>query len=301
MPADDTNVPVETDAEAEAREQADFDSGMPEPAPKPARGTKAAPEAKADAPAAPEPKPAAAAPAPAPAPEYVRVTRKEWDDVRAAAAKTASYDAQFSKAFGTIGNLQKSLTGLQAAPPVGRKFEIPKDAFAGMERDFPELAQHYRAGLEAALQGVPGGAAEIDPEKMKQLATEHATSARLVAEVEALEEEHGDWRIIVGQVNVASGEQPDRNNPFRKWLATKPADYQAKLNSTNSAAVISRAISRFQSEVKTPAAALTLPAQLAASRKATIAAAVQPRGDRGAATAARPDEDDDFNAGFASR
>jgi len=296
-PADDT-TPADTAAAEEAQAQADFDSGMPEPEPKGAKDAKPEPAAKPDAEVKPEPKAAVAAPKP-PAVEYVRVTKDQlaaWD---AAAARNASFEKQLSTLFGFQGDVTKKLTALQTAGPRAGKFEIPKDAFAAMERDFPELAEHTRAALEATLRGLTGspGAAEIDPELMKRLITEHATEARVAAEIEALEDDHPDWRKVVGQVDI-SKEKPDPNNAFRKWLATKDAAYQARLNGTNSAAVISRAISRFQDETKAaPAAPPSLKDQL---RTLRIRENVQPRGDGGHATAVATD-DAQFEAGYQSR
>jgi hypothetical protein len=293
MPADDTKS-IEADHADEAQAQADFDSGMPTETAKPAPG------AKPDAAAAHPTPPAAKLVAAAPEPKYVRVTADQFNALNAAAAKTATFETQLSKAFGTIGNMQKVLTGLQTATPRGFKVEIPKGAFADMERDFPELAAQYRRGLEATLSGITGigpATADADPELMKRLVTEHATKARIDAEIEELQEEYPDWRKIVGQVDI-SKQNPDAANPFRKWLATKDAAYQARLNSTNSAAVISRAISLFQAEAKAPATpSPSLKAQLQAAR---IKGAVQPRGDGGQAAPARTD-DAEFEAGFASR
>jgi len=73
------------------------------------------------------------------------------------------------------------------------------------------------------------------------------------AEIKALQDEYPDWRKIVGQVDI-SKQQSDPNNPYRKWLATKDAAYQALINSTNSAAVIAHSIRTFQSETKMSAA-----------------------------------------------
>jgi hypothetical protein len=260
------------------------------------------PEAKPEP--KPEPKPAAAAPAavakPVP-PEYVRVTKDQLASLTAAAAKTASHEAQMAKAFGTIGNMQKVLTTLQSATPRGGKVEIPKDAFADMERDFPELAASMRAGLEATLRGMSGTGpanAEADPEQLQRLISEHSAKVRSEAEIESLEDEHPDWRTIVGVVDI-SKEKPDPNNAYRKWLATKDAAYQAKLNGTNSAAVISRSISRFQAETKAaPAAAGAAPSLKAQLQAARIRGAVQPRGDGGQPAPAS--DDDQFAAGFAS-
>lgn len=297
-PADDT-TPADTAAAEEAQAQADFDSGMPEPEPKGAKDAKPEPAAKPDAEVKPEPKAAVAAPKPAPV-EYVRLTKDEHANLTAAAAKTASYDGQFAKAFGTIGSLQKSLTALQTAAPRTGKIEIPKDAFADMERDFPELAALYRKGLEATLAGVPTGAA-IDPDLVKRLVTEHAAQARfeaVAAEIKELEADHPDWAVVVGKVDTTKGEKPDPNNAFRKWLATKSPAYQRRLNSTESAAVISDAIDLYKTETK--AAVPTPPSLKDQLRTARIRENVQPRGDGGHATPASTD-DAAFEQGFASR
>ena len=124
-------------------------------------------------------------------PEYVQISAKDWAEVRAAAAKTASYDQQLSKAFGTIGNLQKLVNNFQAQTPTGRKVEIPKDAFAAMERDFPELAAQTRSALEAALSGITGtGASDVDPAKLESVMASY-TAKR---EIEALEDAYPEWR-----------------------------------------------------------------------------------------------------------
>lgn len=229
------------------------------------------------------------------APEHVQVTVKEWDEIRAAAARTASYDSQFSKLFGTVGNISKLLNEQRAQPstPAGRKIEIPKDAFLAMERDFPELAQQTRAALEAALSGVHGtGGADVDPAKIETMLASY-TSRR---EVEALEDAYPAWRDIVGAVDITK-EQPDPNNAFRKWLSTKDAGYQARVNGTESAAVISRAIRSFQKETTASKPATTPRNDARAER---IRSAVQPRGDNAPAPPGKTD-DDEFIAGFHSR
>ena len=279
-----------TDAEIHAEEleaQAAFDSGV-----EMETGRKTKLPDVVDPVAKPTPVAVAETVAKIPAPKYIQITEEQFAALNAAAAKTATVEQQMSKAFGTIGNLQQIVDGLKSATPRGLKVEIPKDAFAAMEKDFPELAQHSRAALEATLRGITGTApasAEIDPERMKALVTERV----IQLETEALEDVHPDWRAIVGAVDI-SKQQPDANNAFRKWLLTKPAAYQAKLNGTNSAAVLSRAITAFQAEAKAPAPAPNLKDQL---RQARIQAAVTPKGDGGRPAPTRTEEDD-FEAGF---
>lgn len=248
-----------------------------------------------------KPAPAVAPQAEEPKPEYVQVTAKEWDEIKAAAARTASYDQQFSKIFGTIGNVQKLLNErkTESAPAAAapRKVEVPEAAFADMARDFPELAKQTREALQAALSGITNGA-DVDFGKIEQKIKEALVVSQSAREVEALEDIYPEWRKIVGAVDITK-EQPDPENPFRKWLGTKDATYQARVNGTESAAVISRAIRLFQNETKTPAKPAVTPRSDARAER--IKAAVQPRGDGAGAASGGKSDDDEFIAGFNSR
>lgn len=232
-------------------------------------------------------------------PEHVQISAKEWADVRAAALKTASYDAQLAKAFGTIGNLQKLVNEQRArateqAPdkPAARAFKIDPESFAEMRRDFPELAAQTQAAIEKALSGLPAGANDADQAKIESLLAQY-TAKR---EIEALEDAFPDWRQIVGAVNVRAGEQPDPENPFRKWLAGKDETYQDRINNSSSAAVMGRAIRTFQKETAAAAKPAATP-QRDTARADRIRAAVQPRGDNAGAAPANTSEDA-FAAGF---
>ena len=277
LPDDETD----TTSVDDAREAAELDAGFKGIEP-PARPEKPAPATTSRAEATTE------------TPEYVQVTAKDWAEIKAAAAKTASYDQQLSKAFGTIGNIQKIVNGLQTATPVGRKVEIPKDAFASMEKDFPEIAQQMRGALEATLSGLHGtGGADAPAVDIEAKMAAYAAKR----ELESLEDAHPDWREIVGAVDV-SQEQPDPNNAFRRWLSTKDVAYQTRVNNTQSSAVISRAIQAFQNETKPAPKPAATPRDTARAER--IRGAVQPRGDGALAPAGRS-EDDDFLAGFNSR
>lgn len=234
-----------------------------------------------------------------PPPELVQITKKEWDEIKAAASRTASYDSQFSKLFGTLGNVTKQLSTFQTkatpeAQPAARKVEISKAAFAEMEKDFPELAQQTRAALEAALSGLPApGANDVDVGKIEGMLASY-TKRR---EIEALEDAYPEWLTITGA--VGANETPDPENPFRKWLSGKDAAYQDRINGSESAAVIGRAIRLFQRETAAPAPAK--PNGAAAPRDTAradrIRAAVQPRGDN-AGSAPTNTSEEAFAAGF---
>lgn len=117
-----------------------------------------------------------------------------------------------------------------------------------------------------------------------------------------LEEDYPDWREIVG-----ASEKPDPEHPFRKWLATQPAEYQTKINASNSARTISRAIEKFKDATKESPQTNQRPNQAtdaagekaAAARRNLIANNVTPK-TAGALPAKGKTANDEFAEGFAS-
>jgi hypothetical protein len=93
-------------------------------------------------------------------------------------------------------------------------------------------ADHQRAEQERQKQGMAAAAKSkaIDPAQMAHLVKNYP-----------------NWIAIVGAVDI-SKQQPDPNNPFRKWLTTKDATYQAKINGTNSPREIENAIALFRAD-----------------------------------------------------
>jgi hypothetical protein len=230
------------------------------------------------------------------APKYVRLTEEAFNAFQAAAAKTVAIEAQISKLFGTTGDMQQIVKKLQSQTPTGVTVALPDDVVSEMEADFPEIAGHFRKGLEKALKGIRGTGASPTPDHE---ATEKAVRDLVIShEVEALNDAHPTWRDIVGA--VADGHY-DEANEFRQWLGTQDAGYQVKVNSTNSAAVISRAIDRFmQSKAPLLAVPTTPNPPKVAARTDRIQGAIKPKGDGGHAPPANTSEDD-FAAGFNSR
>ena len=222
-------------------------------------------------------------------PEYVRITKKDWEAVH----------GQLSKAFGTIGSMQKTMNGLQERPTTGRKVEIPQSAFAEMEKDFPELAQQVRAAMEAGMSGMSGTgpAPEADTSRYDE-ARAKDRQEKVAEQMADLEDAHPTWRTIVGAIDART-QRPDPNNAFRRWLGTKDASYQKRLNDSESSTFISRAIERFQAETKGTRAAAPATSRDDA-RSDRIRDALQPRGDN-AGAAAGPSDDDAFLEGFNSR
>ena len=228
--------------------------------------------------------------------DYIQITRDQFAAFDASARRTVALEQQISRAFGTLGDIQQIVRNLQAATPRGTAVEIPKDAFADMAREFPEMADMVRRGVETALQGVTGTAqtqVEADPVKLQAAIDQQV----LKLEKEALEDAYPDWMQITGAVDMRQGHQPDPNNAYRRWLASKDGAYQQKVNATSSASVLTRSIQLFQNETRPKAA----PAKQGGNLKQRFFAsrareAIQPRGDGGRAVPTTAD--DDFEKGF---
>lgn len=274
---------------AQADEDADFDSGF-------------ADAPTAETPPAEEPPPVVADPVVEAAPEvkYRQVTEAEWGDLESRRAEQAK---KLDQAFGKMGGLERTLSEIQKATPAGTAVELTDDTVAELAEAFPELGGLVLTSLKKMASKMKGtgspAAATLDPQQI-----EAAVTTRLIAlQTEALEDDHADWREVTGA--------PDSNNAYRQWLAAQPADYQQKLVSTNSAAVISKSITKFKDQAAaaaTAASATATAAAKAASDKAAktaaantrtqrLEAAATPRGTEGHSAT---ETEDEFEAGFKS-
>lgn len=204
------------------------------------------------------------------APEYVQLTRQEVDELKAslkaATDKAASHDKQFSTWFGTVGRYEALLKEVQAkqSETTGK---LSSAAFDKLKEQFPELADMTR---EAVTNALADKAPAVDRSEIERLRAE-----KLEAEMEALEDAHSDWRELIG---AAAPGQANPEHPFRKWLASKDEAYQTRINKTESAVVLLRAIDRFQTETKKPAKPAPDTAR-ADARRERIEAGVTQRGD----------------------
>jgi hypothetical protein len=242
------------------------------------------PEAKTvEAEAAPQPEtePKPAAPE-AEEPEYVQVTKKDFERLIASANETDKLKQQLPKVFGTMGNLQQVVTRLQTATPAGELVEMSEEDAAEMTAEFPELAGMLRAAVNRVLkrQKVKGTG---EPEEAKPATAtvdrdeilKEVKQGRVQLELDALDDLHPDWRTIVGKL----GDE----NEFRTWLANQPKEYQDRINSTQSAAITSRAIDKFKAAKEAAAKLTAQPQKPGAARTDRIRDAVQPKGTGGTA------------------
>lgn len=223
-------------------------------------------------------------------PEYAQITVDRLAELEKAAARTASHEAQLSKAFGTIGKLQQLITEVREKMPKGDDVKLSTPAYEKMLEQFPELAGATKGMVEELLSASQSTQIDYKSE------IDRLRAERREAELEALSDEFPNWSVIVGAVD--EGQPHDPENPFRKWLAGKDETYQKRVNKSLSSAVIARAIRAFQEETKPPAK--PSPTPRADTRREQLQAAVQPKGDGGAPSTANPQEDA-FAAGFAGR
>lgn len=298
-------------AEETAKVDAAFGAGFgdtPPPAP---------PVAKVeDRPVAePAPKLVVTAPAPKPEkPEYVRVTKQDWEKHNAMFGKVASLESSLAKLTGSMPNeerlTQQIIAKVRSETPAGQVVAFSKEDFAEIAEDYPDLAERLEKVLN---RGKVKGTGPIDPEKTPPAgagdpvdidkAVETALTRRAEKEATVVREKEGkdlleaypNYREILGSPDVTDG--PPKETPWRKWLATQPADYQEKTLATWSPAEVKASIDKFTNDTKAPPA----PAKpdKAAIRRAITEDAVTPRTDGAAPPLNQPPSvDDAFASGY---
>lgn len=234
-----------------------------------------------------------------PGEESVTINKRTLDRILYAADLAVSMKGNLEKLNGTVGSQAAEIKKLTGAPSLD--IEITDAEFAELAKDFPEVAAGTKKALQAILKKL---GVRQTPQGLTIEQLQSAVSQRTIElEVEALEDAYPNWRQIVGLPT-------DKDNKFRKWLATQPAAYAERVTKTFSSQVLARAIQRFLASEK-PAASPTLskPATLGPGARGTMRTtarndrlrqAVQPRGDGGATPSRQPTEDDEFQAGFKS-
>lgn len=267
--------------EREAKAEAAFGTGFGDTPPAAMPPVKVVPEP------APEPaKPVAVVPAPAPEkPQYIRLTKQEWDNTKAAAGKVSTLESQLAKLTGSIPKaeqiVQQAIEKIQAQTPAGQPVELTDDDFAEWT-DFPEVGATMRKSMEKIVKrlnvrgtAAPAGAAVLDSDAIDKAVDarlkardDAATAATREKEMTGLAEVYPDWGKIVGQP-LAMGTKEPVETEWRKWATTN--DHAAL--TTDSPAEVKASIEKFMESQK-PAG--TKPDK-AAARRAVIADAVTPR------------------------
>ena len=281
-------------AELEAKADAAFSVGFGDTPPAPVKKVveEAAPEAA---------KPGAVVTPIPPRPEYVRLTKQEWDNAKAAAGKVSSLESQVAKLVGSMPKseqiVQQVLDNVRSQTPAGTEIDpqVLVDAFAEQAIDFPELAGQNRKAIEHVFKNMRGLASAQSPASPVDMNAE-VEKVLLIREGKALNRAHPDWSEIVGRP-LTDGDTPVMND-FRHWLARQPADYQKEISETDSPAEVRAAIDKFKA---TPKTATPARSDRAAARRAVIEDAVTPRAD-GTPPPLNPliSADEAFSSGFKS-
>lgn len=278
-----------------------------QPVPAEAEGPKeTAVETKAEAPKPEEAPDKAGGKKPVLKPEYVRLTKPEYEALKTSAGKVPELEKRIETAFGKFGPTQQALNEikatieeLRAATPKGQALELPADVVSELEAEFPDVAGGVKAALVKLMKGLAGtGNNDADREKGEKARFDKWAVARAASD---LEEIHPKWREIVGAVEDPT--KADPNNQFRVWLAKQPETYQAQINNSNSATVISRAIDKFLTSQKSaaqPPLRNKLPLKKVTLRRDRIQGSVQPKGLGAPPPAQRESVEDAFSSGFKS-
>jgi hypothetical protein len=236
-------------------------------------------------------------------PEYARITKEEYEQLKARAALIdeikAVQDKRFDTAFGKIGIAEKTLKDLQAQAAAGGPIEVTDEDMAAMREEYPQLAALLAKDLRTVFSKIKGGG-NPDIDKIVEerltpaLQTAKAalkTEIRQEMEVEKLTEAVPDWK----EVNAKA--------EFQDWLKAQPDGLKAKFDDSWNATFIANTYQSFKKaeEAKAKAAkdakdAADRAAQNTNSRAARLQAAIQPRGDGGHAPG--PTAADEFEEGF---
>lgn len=201
-----------------------------------------------------------------------RALLQEVERLRTAAAAVPQLEHRLRQAEGRLGDLNGRIP--KPPPPAPPKLE----RFERLREELPEVAD----GLEEYLQHHMPKKADPEP-------TPQASSDDIPTPV--LDAEFPDWGQTIS------------SNEFKSWLASQPAEYQTKVQSTDSEAVFIGALAKF----KTASEAARVAAAEAAARAAAAGQVNQVRNARATraavpATGARraPSTSDPIADAFAS-
>lgn len=193
------------------------------------------------------------------------------------------------KMNGDIGDINRRLKALEPQPkpadaPVDDELTAALNLAEQAGKDFPELAGPLVAALRvmgnkasqpAPTQSAPAMSAEEISALAQQAATKAADEARVAMAQEALAEEHPDWTTV-------------RNTPqFQTWFATKPAEYQERLNTTWNPAVVSRSLSEYKESLRAKQ-----------QKQDRLTSAITPRGVPTPPTPSKLSDDEGFTRGY---
>lgn len=219
-----------------------------------------------------------------PAIKYAQLTEDQLADL----LKMKSLQGKLDEGFGTLGHVQQMVKSLQSASASGPPIEVTDEDMAELKAEFPEFAELTKKALTKVLGRLKGPASAVDVDAILAQAETRAVQARQVEAHDELIEEHPTYREIVGHYET----RLTAPTAFQSWAAKQSPEFQTKLWNSNSAAYLSKQLTRFQAETAPAPTANKPPTN---ERTARLAASVTPKG---VAPAGTPPEENGFNAGF---
>lgn len=155
------------------------------------------------------------------------------------------YRKQIDNLAGNYGKLNAAFQKLQTDTPRGEAVTVNDEDLKEMQEAFPELADLTKSALNNVLKrlSVKGGTAEIDPALIEKLVGDRVSSAEISIHKKLLKGFVSDWETVIGLPDH-TGVAP--KTAYRTWLATQPADYQTRINTSNDAFEISSSVKDFQ-------------------------------------------------------
>lgn len=213
-----------------------------------------------------------------PPPEYVQLTKTEREDLLARAALVeeirAAQSQGLDKAFGKIGSIERTLSGITSAG-----VEIDQADIDALRDEFPPLAKALEKVRNLQVVGVRSQ--DPDPETLAKPALTKIEERNL----RALARQHPDYQQI------------DADPAFMEWAKKRGESFVrqvAEASNDFDHVFIGQAMTDFKRE--RAAAAPPPPSAPSATRQSRIKAAVTPRGSGSQPAAEDPEAE--FDAGF---
>jgi len=184
-------------------------------------------------------------------PKFAQITEEQLarlltysDDIEAI---RTGMEQRFGSAFGRIGSISQTLKDLQSGGQAGEPVVVTDEDLAELKSDYPDLTPALAKGITRVMAKVKGGGrvvaqnVDLEAEDFKMAVAKQAEDAamKIVAkeQLRDLADEYPDWEKIIGPTGSKT--------EFRTWLANEPAEYQKKVNTSQRAIVVAKALNRF--------------------------------------------------------
>lgn len=190
-------------------------------------------------------------------PQFVLTKAQHQELIESTAQLKAALGQLEGKAFGKMGELQRTLKQMQEATPSGQAVEISAEDFKELSEQFPEVAGMQIAGLNRVLGKMKGTGTAVDEGRIGALVDERLTKKKQEEVIETLDLVLDGWRETV------------HSPEYDAWLMTQPDDYQKKMADTWKPSDVKESINRFkaaQAAKPKPKAPATDPAELRRQR-----------------------------------